>query len=151
MPYTNIKDKMANVKKCQDMLKAKKLCLLCWDDSGGRTHCDLCRKKIADRRRRRKQVVIDTYGGKCKCCGISNFEFLSIDHINNDGAKDRQQGITSQKLITKIIRDGFPDLYQVLCYNCHLALSYFGFCPHHPEVHRPRALDGRRRRGKSNG
>ena len=38
-----------------------------------------------------RQTVIAAYGGKCACCGIDDWHFLSIDHINNDGAKHRME------------------------------------------------------------
>jgi hypothetical protein len=47
-------------------------------------------RKSKEYERRCKQKIIDAYGGKCQCCGESIFEFLSIDHIHNDGAQERK-------------------------------------------------------------
>ena len=44
----------------------------------------LCRRNL-----RTKYKVMRAYGGKCVCCGESTLSFLTIDHPNNDGVKDR--------------------------------------------------------------
>lgn len=43
------------------------------------------------RRRRLRAEVIAAYGGRCACCGEATPEFLSIDHVNNDGAQHRRE------------------------------------------------------------
>lgn len=81
--------------------------------------------------KRKRQQVLDAYGGKCVCCNENNPAFLAIDHINNDGSLDRNKGIRSQQLIIKIIRENFPDKYQILCHNCNTAKHFWpGGCPH---------------------
>jgi len=71
---------------------------------------------------------------KCQCCGEQNILFLTLDHINNDGAKERKSlgwrgnGIAFYRLLKKL---GFPDGYQVLCMNCNFAkMRTGGICPH---------------------
>lgn len=82
-------------------------------------------------RLRRKQKAIDGYGGKCKCCGEVEICFLTIDHVNNDGSERRRNGEGSgDHLYAKLIREGFPPGYQVLCMNCNFAKGLFGSCPH---------------------
>jgi hypothetical protein len=82
----------------------------------------------------RKQVI-KAYGGKCVCCGESMYEFLTIDHINGDGAEHRKN-LTgnsrhgSDDVYRDIIRMGFPDNFRVLCYNCNCTRGYLGYCPH---------------------
>lgn len=93
---------------------------------------------IAKRRakdRALKQEIIDAYGGKCECCGEITFEFLTIDHINGDGAEHRRQiGGKGRRLYAAIKAEGFPkDRYRLLCFNCNIALGFYGYCPHHPE------------------
>ena len=47
-------------------------------------------KRNQDRVRRE---VFEAYGGfVCACCGETQPLFLSIDHINNDGAQERRSG-----------------------------------------------------------
>lgn len=96
-------------------------------------HANRVAQTEANKRRNyeRRKRVIDFYGGKCRCCGESNYMFLAIDHVNNDGAQERRgrfHGGTS--IIYKIIREGFPAKYQVLCHNCNSAKGYYGHCPH---------------------
>ncbi len=85
-----------------------------------------------------KMKVIEGYGGKCSCCGESTMEFLTIDHINNDGAEDRRQNgkKSGGKLYRWLIQNNFPqENYQLLCYNCNCAKGFFGYCPHNkPDI-----------------
>lgn len=80
--------------------------------------------------REAKLKVIDAYGGSCTCCGESHFNFLTIEHVNNDGHLDRKQHIVGIRLYTKIIKLGFPPEYTILCFNCNCAKGIHGFCPH---------------------
>ncbi len=82
------------------------------------------------RRRRRKQIVIDAYGGKCVCCGDSNFEFITIAHKNNDGAKHRREIGGGKRIIEWVIKNNFPEEITILCFNCNAADFYYGECPH---------------------
>jgi hypothetical protein len=76
--------------------------------------------------------VIEAYGGACACCKEVIPEFLSIDHINNDGYIKRLNGEKSgAALYKKLEKLGYPkDEYQLLCMNCNFAKGHFGFCPH---------------------
>ena len=78
-----------------------------------------------------KKKCINHYGGKCKCCGESNMVFLSMDHMNNDGAKHRREFKTRGGSDTYrwIIKNNYPKGFQVLCMNCNHA-KRFGVCPH---------------------
>ena len=75
----------------------------------------------------KKQEIIDAYGNRCVCCGEDAFEFLSIDHINGDGAAHRQKVAVYDDLKKR----GFPqDEYQLLCMNCNFSKGQYGYCPH---------------------
>lgn len=76
--------------------------------------------------------TIKAYGGKCSCCGEDKPEFLTIDHVYNDGNDKRKLGEKSGGTLYRVLRDlGFPkDRYQLLCMNCNFAKSHFGKCPH---------------------
>ena len=64
--------------------------------------------------------MITAYGGKCNHCGISDPIILDIDHINNDGAKQRRDGIQSWRLVRFLKKNGWPkEEYQLLCKNCN--------------------------------
>lgn len=79
-----------------------------------------------------KREMFDAYGGKCTCCGESNYGFLTIDHIHRDGRKDREIKEKSYGKIYKWLKDNdFPkDRYRVLCMNCNWASRIDGTCPH---------------------
>ena len=77
-----------------------------------------------------RETVFAHYGGKCSCLGCeeSNPMFLTIDHINNDGAERRRNG---ERSYADIIKAGYPEDLQILCANCNLGkLRNGGVCPH---------------------
>lgn len=87
--------------------------------------------RLRDYRLHVKQTVYDNYGNKCNCCGETEKKFLTIDHVNNDGYKTRNGGGGTDKLYRQIIKEKFPDKYQILCYNCNLGKARNnGSCPH---------------------
>jgi hypothetical protein len=76
--------------------------------------------------------VVAAYGGVCECCGETEPYLLNVDHINNDGMKERKElGMFSQKLHYFLRRNGFPkDRYQLLCVSCNMGKAKHGQCPH---------------------
>src|SRR5881396_3810055 len=52
------------------------------------------RRHYVEKRRVRYAALraegIGAYGGKCACCGETTFEFLTIDHVRNDGKQHRR-------------------------------------------------------------
>lgn len=89
----------------------------------------------AEKYRQYRLETLAAYGGKCECCGESKYEFLSIHHSNNDGKKHRESCSLNWggDTITRWLRrNNFPkDMgIQILCYNCHMAISFYGKCPH---------------------
>jgi predicted nucleic acid-binding Zn-ribbon protein len=82
-----------------------------------------------------REQVFSAYGGKkCACCGEDNPLFLTIDHINNDGADMRNNGVHGRSgtaFYQWLRKSGFPSGFQVLCYNCNLGKHRNGgVCPH---------------------
>lgn len=79
-----------------------------------------------------KMQVLAGYGNKCACCGIVQWEFLSVDHVRNDGAQERRQNPKrrSNSFYRMIIQENFPPRYQILCFNCNLSKGLFEYCPH---------------------
>lgn len=83
--------------------------------------------------RRLKIETFDQYGGcRCACCGEDVLEFLTLDHINNDGATKRRASGSKGGWVYygHLKKNGWPDGYQVLCFNCNSAKGSFGSCPH---------------------
>jgi hypothetical protein len=68
----------------------------------------------------------------CACCGDTIIEFLTLDHIDGDGAKHRKEievgaGAHTYKWV---IDNNFPPIFRVLCYNCNCSRGSHGYCPH---------------------
>lgn len=90
------------------------------------------------RHRKLKELVLSHYSKgipSCNCCGEKNIIFLTIDHINNDGAERRRMGEKhGHKLYAKLIKHDFPKEFQVLCMNCNWGkYQNGGICPHQNE------------------
>jgi len=107
-----------------------KTCFICLEKS--RRHYV---EKIKDVRKKKnmdlKLLVFNHYGHKCNCCGENHVLLLNVDHVNNDGNIHRKTISTSVGLYKEIISSGFPDLYQLLCWNCNMGKHLNGgVCPH---------------------
>ena len=106
-------------------LPGLKNCQACTDY--GMEHQKRPESKLARKRNYRilRRTVYDHYGGKCACCGESAYNFLTIDHINGDGNRERKRG---EAFMRDIQRSGYPTDLQVLCYNCNCSRGHHGFC-----------------------
>jgi hypothetical protein len=74
----------------------------------------------------RKIRVLAHYSGKgtVQCawegCTVCDLDMLSIDHVNNDGAKDRgssDRRRTGSALYLALEKEGYPEGFQTLCHN----------------------------------
>jgi hypothetical protein len=97
------------------------------------------RRKEAEKSRRLnlalREEVFAAYGGNlCTCCGEQEPMFLTIDHVDNDGAKMRREGVHSRggtQFYQWLRKNRFPPGFQVLCMNCNLGKHRNGgTCPH---------------------
>ncbi len=92
------------------------------------------RRHMAWRKKLKYDVLSHYSGGKprCKCCGITGIEFLTLDHINGDGKEDRKKHGAGMAFYAKMKRLGYPNHLQVLCWNCNLSRVWTvdGQCPH---------------------
>lgn len=108
-----------------------------------RKNQDQQKQKRKERYKEYRQTVINHYTNndpKCACCGEREDLFLTIDHINNDGHKDRKSSFVSgtgrrvtggQWVYKQIINNNFPSDIQILCYNCNCGKARNkGICPH---------------------
>lgn len=88
------------------------------------------RKHMARIRQRDKMAAIEMYGGKCECCGETQPEFLTIDHINGGGNQHRKTTPTARNSWRYVRQHNYPNDFRLLCYNCNQAYSIYGVCPH---------------------
>jgi hypothetical protein len=85
-----------------------------------------------------KQQVLDKYGNCCACCSETHYVFLTVDHVNGDGAEHRKElrpngkeKGSSYKLYKAVLNDPDPSRYQILCWNCNCGRQLNGgICPH---------------------
>lgn len=112
---------------------AKGMCRECYQKQWKQKNREYHTTYMVEWRRKLKVAAITALGGTCKCCGDTTIEFLSIHHINGGGREERQ--LKHQSGMLRDIRDGVVDLseYEILCYNCHFALEWWGYCPHKEE------------------
>jgi len=58
----------------------------------------------------------------CNECGELHYEFLAVDHMDNNGYAHRSSGELkkySNNIINYLIGNNFPEGYQILCHNCN--------------------------------
>jgi len=84
-----------------------------------------------------KEATFQAYGGwQCACCGETERLFLTLDHVENNGAEERRKiggkrTSAGYQTYTVLFRQDFPPGYQVLCMNCqHGKRMNQGICPH---------------------
>ncbi len=102
--------------------------------------CRACHNQLnVFQRQRYKWECIQAYGGPtCNCvgCDETRFEFLTIDHVDDNGAEHRRtfaNGNGGFSFYLWLKRQKFPPGFQVLCMNCNFAKGAYGYCPHnHP-------------------
>lgn len=78
-----------------------------------------------------RQMAIAHYSNntnQCACCKEPDVRFLTIVHINNDGAEHRKRG--GKAIYIWLFLHNYPVGFQILCWNCNLGKSIYGTCPH---------------------
>lgn len=108
---------------------SKGLCDNCRARKWNSEHREKCRETRRKSFLKTRIEVLDHYGNSCVCCGEKEPNFLSIDHINNDGHLHRKT-VKSHAFYTWIRLNNFPNDLQILCYNCNMAKGKYGICPH---------------------
>lgn len=81
-----------------------------------------------ERHRKDRQMCLDHYGRACSCCGIDIENFLTLDHINDDGAAHRKSGAVN--LYRWAVKNHFPPILRTQCYNCNISRARYKVCPH---------------------
>lgn len=97
-----------------------------------KTLCETCRKRTNKNCRKRasdlKQEVLDNYGKCCVFCKESEPLFLTIDHVEDNGAEHRRQEqiTTGSNTYRWLKKNNFPEGFQVTCFNCNAAKARIG-------------------------
>ena len=107
----------------------------------GKTRCAPCNEWHKDyahaKRKEINKLVFDHYGRACKCCKTTLDEvFLTLGHVNNDGAAHRRE--VGSEMKRWAVKNGFPDILETQCWNCNMAQYIGGVCPHQ-EQHGPQS------------
>lgn len=126
----------------QKIIKGKSIAEYARDYRAQHSHSKEWKDKRAEYQRgyakRLKLDVVNHYSnGKnvCACCGEAGIAFLSIDHTNGGGRKHRfslfKKGDYGGTRFYRWLRaNGYPQGFQVLCYNCNFAKGAGDTCPH---------------------
>jgi hypothetical protein len=139
MPHKSREAKNRRYRELQAARRGKGLCLKCGrstPNGGEFTRCDRCRasslRAQQAHRERAWQTVLDYYGRACECCLEADPDFLTIDHVDRDGAKHRREGVRGGKEFARwLVRNGFPGGFRLLCFNCNIGRERNGgVCPH---------------------
>ena len=103
------------------------------ESARGRLYYNRNKERISHRQkkwfRKLKIDVLTAYGSYCLCCGEQEPVFLTIEHPNKDGSKERKEIGLGTTFYCYLRRENYPSGYEVLCYNCNRA-TYLGICPH---------------------
>jgi hypothetical protein len=120
----------------QKRLVAQGKCVQCCKPhSSGKVYCPACLIRTKQQREQLKRRCMDGYGGRCICCGTAVLAFLTIDHINDDGAAQRTSGRlpsggSGNAFYRWVVNHDFPKDLQCLCFNCQWGKRIHGVCPH---------------------
>jgi len=85
-----------------------------------------------NRNHQRKLDVFKHYSPNlmCQCCGDNHLQFLTVDHIDGRKPHNHDYGFVGTKLYNWIIKNNYPEGFQILCMNCNFAKGVWGVCPH---------------------
>lgn len=89
------------------------------------------KERLAMANQEQRRRVLDLYGGRCECCGEDDFRFLTIGHVNRDGAQDRRdKRARGNSFYRVLLQEPRRDDLRVECWNCNMAHGLYGSCPH---------------------
>lgn len=86
----------------------------------------------AYRNQQREEIAQQVFShyGPCSCCGEAEIKFLTVEHMNGNGAQHRRM-IGKTDMWLWLYHNGFPKGYTLLCFNCNAgAFRNGGICPH---------------------
>lgn len=88
-------------------------------------------------RERLTNAAMEHYSGaqpRCACCGETERDFLVMDHVEGHGNEHRRKTFGriqgGWQFYKWLVKEGFPQGFQVLCYNCNASKGKHGKCVH---------------------
>jgi len=87
------------------------------------------KERALQKQRERRKQCLEHYGLSCACCGEDIYEFLTVDHIDGGGGLHRAE-LHPGAIYGWLIKHGFPEGFQTLCWNCNWGKHLCGVCPH---------------------
>ena len=77
------------------------------------------RNRATSRRAKAKirERLLGMYGGHCAVCGFSDARALTLDHVNGNGATERER-LGERGVYRRALEHYQPDEYRTLCMNC---------------------------------
>ena len=135
----NGRKKRYRSKICRICERAEKvingICKMCCQPTKpGSTLCEkhlqtlrICKKRQNEKD---KALVLKNYGESCAYCNKTGAIFLTVDHIDNNGAEHRKKLRAGKNqghnIYAWLRKNNFPAGYQILCYNCNCAKQTHG-------------------------
>src|SRR5271157_3557922 len=100
------------MKQTQAQLESKKK----WRRTHPEKTTELSRRSQRVYYEKMKKKIYDHYGRACACCGETEPFFLTIGHVNDDGAAHRAalgftRGGGSMAVYRDIVKRGYPDSF----------------------------------------
>lgn len=152
-------NKLSESGKLYRKRKAAGLCVRCGKvqegDRAGKRHCLDCNGKYkvydlkryhkhksprlaANKKRNQmaKDALYERLGGYiCACCGETEKLFLTIEHKNGGGRKERRYYGGNGRLYKALLKRDDLSGYEILCMNCNRG-KYLngGICPHKTKI-----------------
>jgi len=112
-------------------------------------HREEARRRAAEWHDGMTTFVKTALGGKCGCCSVAEYEFLTLDHIASDGGgsvKKRGSNHYAYREVELAFKSGdlkaiekVKTRFENLCWNCNLSKRNEGICRHRRG---PRSDDG---------
>ena len=83
---------------------------------------------------RRRIRVVELYGGRCNCpgCPVTDPSIMDLDHVLGNGGFERAQSYPNQAWV--YAQQYRPDIYQILCPNCHRSKTLGKPCMWHASL-----------------
>jgi hypothetical protein len=121
-------------------MKAEGRCVSCGAPAVTASHCAIhaeqTNRNARAKHARLRDEAIEAFGGRCACCGETDRAFLTIDHVEGGGTRERKlRNAFGRMLYRELKRLGYPTSFRLLCMNCNFGRHLNGgICPHTAKV-----------------